>query len=218
MDIDPVTMVSPSRSLSVENPPSPEPVDRRLTIRIPVLPRDKLPEGAPAVLAQSGSGVLPRVVLFVRDSFTTAMSRFGIWREYHHRPSYDPEGLLSLDDLSRRPPLPSTEKPGPDGLMPEADSKSEDNPFAPHPNRTVAQVMAWVNNGNNSKSAEEVNDFIHNVILDPEFRREELTDFDCRTENRHLNAAADAAAKDPSSQSESFFGPAFRTAAVSTLR
>lgn len=198
--------------------PEPDPLaafpqDRRLVIRIPATLRDTLPEPAPAVIPASQavdpSGVVPRVRLFVRDTFNTAMTKFGIWREYHHRPSYDPENGIALEDLAREPPLPQSDTPEP----PTDPILSKEHPsYAPHPNLTTAMTMGWVNNGFNDKSAEQVNNLVHNVILHPDFHVADLRGFDCRTENRRLNKAAEEAAKLPSSQTP--FGPAFRSADI----
>ena len=44
--------------------------------------------------------MLPHVILHVFDSFRTSFNKFGIARYYCHRPSYDPNAFLTLDQLS----------------------------------------------------------------------------------------------------------------------
>src|ERR1700733_13517507 len=43
--------------------------------------------------------VAKRMLLHVRDTFRTAVNQFGVLREYLHRPSYDPDASVKLEDL-----------------------------------------------------------------------------------------------------------------------
>ena len=102
--------------------PSPEPVNLQphstvvdmhpsRSCRLPRRYRDELPEPMPAAAPPHpvDQPSLPRrVVLHVFNSFRTAFNIFGIARDYHHRPSYDPDSFLSVSDLSDLPNLPSS--------------------------------------------------------------------------------------------------------------
>ncbi|KAF8452317.1 hypothetical protein L210DRAFT_789185, partial [Boletus edulis BED1] len=77
---------------------------RRLPVRFrDLLPEPSLPSQANAEARPSESGPtsrLPRVILHVFDSFRTTLNKFGVARDYHHRPSYDPDAFVTIDQLS----------------------------------------------------------------------------------------------------------------------
>ena len=63
---------------------------------------DPLPEPpCPAVQLENTGAPCLRINLIVRDTFKTITNNFGIWREYLHRPSYDPDSFTSITDLAR---------------------------------------------------------------------------------------------------------------------
>ncbi|KAG2090392.1 uncharacterized protein F5147DRAFT_658188 [Suillus discolor] len=70
------------------------------THRLPLRFRDELPVPPPAIPAPASTNVVHRVVLYVFDSFRTSLNQFGIGWEYHHRPSYDPDAFVSVEQLS----------------------------------------------------------------------------------------------------------------------
>ena len=127
-----------------------------------------------------------------------AANSFGIWRDYPRRPTIDPEGSLSLEELSNRGPT-SLSATGddhpPDSELPselsEPDTLSEaDRPFFwPFPNPTIWRVMSWLNNGSTAKSEAEVTVFVPKVILSPDFSKDHLIGFDAHQENQHLDKA-----------------------------
>ena len=96
--------------------PSPPPIPEltqagrpKRSYRIPARYEDVQPEGpVPALrslpLVPPGSYALPHITLHVRDTMRTSSNRFGLFREYPHRPSYDPDSAVSIDDLSNYPP------------------------------------------------------------------------------------------------------------------
>ncbi|KAF9470994.1 hypothetical protein BDN70DRAFT_820597 [Pholiota conissans] len=51
--------------------------------------------------------------------------------------------------------------------------------------------MQWLNNGNTSKSEAQMNEFVHKVMLSPDFKQEHLTGFDAHRENLRLDNALD---------------------------
>ena len=75
--------------------------------RLPACYRDVLPEPAPIVLTNDTDASdpaptrsLPRICLIVRDTIQTVANLFGLWRQYPHRPSYDPDHLIPLSSLA----------------------------------------------------------------------------------------------------------------------
>ncbi|KAF8120740.1 hypothetical protein EV363DRAFT_1104630, partial [Boletus edulis] len=80
---------------------------RRLPTRFrDLLPEPSLPSQANGEIQPSESGPststsrLPRVILHVFDSFRTSLNKFGVARDYRHRPSYDPDAFVTIDQLS----------------------------------------------------------------------------------------------------------------------
>jgi hypothetical protein len=47
---------------------------------------------------------LPRIILHVFDSFHTSFNKFGVARDCRHRPSYDPDAFVTIDQLSNVEP------------------------------------------------------------------------------------------------------------------
>lgn len=103
----------------------------------------------------------------------TGLNRFGLLREYHHRPSYDPDTHVQTSDLADYPtaiPLPS-QRP----IIPP--------PPWPFGNMSKYLLMNWVHTGSERKSEGEVTRLVSEVIQHPEFRQEDLTGFSTRQEN-----------------------------------
>jgi hypothetical protein len=157
--------------------------------RIPARYEDIQPEG-PARLppAQSlppmapGSSALPRVILHVRDFMRTSQNRFGLFREYHHRPSYDPDHSLSDDELSNHHPA----QPPQTSLVPRAESHPPPWPFQ---NMSIYLLMEWMVTGGNQKSIGEVDRLAKDVLNSKDFRLKDIADFSARKENKRLDLA-----------------------------
>jgi hypothetical protein len=84
--------------------------------------------------------ILPRINLIVRDTFKTIQNSFGIWREYWHRPSYDPDAFVSVADLAQ--PHPSSHTVESPNLLPDRGYR----------NKSVSLLMNWQNDGDTTKS------------------------------------------------------------------
>ncbi|KAF7370032.1 hypothetical protein MSAN_00633200 [Mycena sanguinolenta] len=156
------------------------------TIRLPTRFRDTPPEPLPPVdlapLPEAPTSRLPRVVLIVRDTFTSFKNSFGLWREYPHRPTYDPDSLITLEHLSnrfRQPAVPNT-PPQPR------------EPVASTTNRSASHLLSWQNNGNTRKTAGELNTLVHDILRHPEFDIDELENFDATRANRQMDIEAQA--------------------------
>ena len=131
-----------------------------------------------------------RVFLHVFDSFCTQFNRFGIAREYRHRPTQDPEHFVSPDDLAN---MRSFQLP----CHPPTTHASQ--PPWPWPNMTIWHLMTWVFTGSQQKSLSEVNKLVRGVLQAPNFNIQELrNNFDACTETRCLdNAQPPEHADDP---------------------
>ncbi|KAJ7163736.1 hypothetical protein C8R46DRAFT_1221491 [Mycena filopes] len=149
----------PPRHRSSHNlPPAPMPIE-------PVLPEP--PAGR------------RRVILHVADTMRSLCNRFGVFREYRHRPTYDPDALLRQEDLANIPApvdpelLPDTPAPAP-------------APTAPWPfrNMSIYRLMHWANSGSNSKSELEVTRLVTEVLAAEDFVAGDLAGFNAHRENK----------------------------------
>ncbi|KAL1658479.1 hypothetical protein GGF50DRAFT_67162 [Schizophyllum commune] len=142
--------------------------------RIPPPTRDPLPET---------SRTLPRVHTLVRDSLTSAVNAFGLFRQYWHRPSYDPDSFLKVADLASRPAVHAD----------EGEDVEDDHVLYPPPwpfeNITVYRLMSWLNNGKTMKSEEEVDALVKDVMEAPDFDISHLKGFSASRENARLTRA-----------------------------
>ncbi|KAJ3905176.1 hypothetical protein F5879DRAFT_900027 [Lentinula edodes] len=161
--------------------------------RLPARYHDILPRGTPAVVTSQiedqerveqqnsiPTTNLPRVILIVRDCLKTQLNRFGLWREYPDRPSYDPDGEVGIQDLSN---LPCHDEQDDD----EASKDSQDLEDSPL-NPTQTLLMGWQNNGNSTKSNIEM-DGLARIIQRPEFRVDELRGYNAQTANEKITKA-----------------------------
>jgi Plavaka transposase len=165
----------------------------RRSYRIPARYEDVPPEAPVAVplppsLPQCapGSLALPRVILHVRDSMRTCSNRFGILREYSHRPSYDPDAIISEKDLANYHPPPAV--PNADDQLAIQPSRVPPWPFQ---NMTVYLLMEWMITGSSRKSVGEVDRLASDVLGSTQFNLADLAGFSARQENKHLDDSDD---------------------------
>ncbi len=171
--------------------------------RLPKRFQDILPEPlVPALAATEEMLVLPslqedspqRTAQIEWDHLQTPPNQFGLWRDYAHRPSFDPDGLLTLNELSNNPlelGLSSHELHGLDlseANHPHTGSDLNDPsstwPFA---NKSTQLLMAWLNNGKTSKSEAEADSLVQTCLLSPKFQVGDLTKFSAHRENQKLD-------------------------------
>jgi hypothetical protein len=172
--------------------------------RLPRRFTDNLPEAlAPAPThyeSQPEAGVAGparRVLLIVRDRLVTAANSFGVWRDYPRRPTIDPDGSLSLEELSNSHRIPSKLSESSPADLPPTCSPDHDSkrPFYwPSQNATIWRVMAWLNNGKTNKSEAEATAFVETVIHASDFNKDELIGFNAHRENQRLDKALSRAA------------------------
>ncbi|KAJ3972040.1 hypothetical protein EV361DRAFT_949176 [Lentinula raphanica] len=158
--------------------------------RLPARYRDFLPEGTSAIVNPAPSDEedspepevpLPRIrrlTLTLRERLKTCINSFQLWREYPHKPSYDPDGEVGIEDLSNLP----TQR------IPDDDESSSDSESASPLNPTQTLLTAWQNNGNATKSHGEMNKLAH-LIQRPDFQVSELQGYSAQAANAKLTKA-----------------------------
>lgn len=177
-------------------------IQRRLQrhSRIPAPFEDIQPEGCPPLQPPTllpsmapGSSALPRVILHVRDSIRTGQNRFGILREYPHRPSYDPDGAVGESELSDS----SAIRTAGNSIEIDDNHSSEQTGSQPPPwpfkNLSTYLLMEWMITGSNHKSIGEMDCLVNNVLCSNNFKLDDVSGFSARQETARLDSAeADA--------------------------
>jgi hypothetical protein len=136
--------------------------------------------------------VARRVILHVRDSFRTAANQFGILREYLHRPSYDPDASVQPEDLANFTTTPSLTSHN----SPIGQPTHRFMPPWPFDNMSQFLLMNWQINGSSQKSELELDRLAKEVIGHPEFKPEDLADFNAHREHKRLDSARGTADAD----------------------
>lgn len=122
--------------------------------------------------------LLPRLRLIVRNRLRTAVNSFGLLREYLYRPSYDPDSFVPEKDLHQVR-----------GTDSDHMSMPPPSPIPVHRNESVEMLMNWKDSGTSTKSDAEVNRLVKDVLLDPNFKLEDLRGFNVARENQQSDAA-----------------------------
>jgi hypothetical protein len=112
----------------------------------------------------------------------TGQNRFGLFREYHHRPSYDPDRSIPEDELSNCYPA----QPAQMNPAPRAESHPPPWPFQ---NMSIYLLMEWMVTGGNQKSIGEMDRLAKDVLNSKDFRLKDIADFSARSENKRLDLA-----------------------------
>ncbi|KAF7292226.1 hypothetical protein MIND_01250000 [Mycena indigotica] len=165
------------------------------TIRLPGHYREELPTNlAPAdnlpatALRQPEPVPQRRVHLIVRDTFRTAVNKFGLWRSYLHRPTYDPDTLLGLDDLCNYF-APANEAGG----FPHQPANLPVPPINRLNTSASLLLLDWQNNGHTTKSSAQLDSLVSEVLLHPEFNTADLRGFKAVQAEREVEKAAEEA-------------------------
>ncbi|KIM52075.1 hypothetical protein SCLCIDRAFT_32939 [Scleroderma citrinum Foug A] len=162
------------------------------TRRLPARFRDVLPEPPLPITSEDAtpaepddsvpqSMALPRVILHVFDTIHTSFNCFGIARHYRHRPSYDPDAFMAIDQLLNSHngeasiPIPST----PFTL-----------PSLPWPwkNMSIWSIMTWMMSRSRQKSEAEVTR-LGNILQADHFDPHDLQGFNVHTEMKHFDSS-----------------------------
>ena len=156
---------------------------------------DDVPPDPPASIEPPSPipNVVRRVILHVRDSFRTGVNRFGILREYLHRPSYDPDASVKAEDLANFTTTASSlTLPGSPIVPPTQQFK----PPWPFDNMSKFLLMNWHINGSSQKTERELDRLAKEVIGHPDFNPDDLADFNARREHKRLDSARETPVAD----------------------
>ena len=115
----------------------------------------------------------------------TAANKFGLLREYHHRPSYDPDEHVIPEDLAN---FKTADESLPAEIEAQPHLKHHLPPW-PFENMSKFLLMNWANSGSNLKTEAEVTRLGQEVLLSPNFRAEELGTFNAHQENKQMDKA-----------------------------
>ncbi len=99
---------------------------------------------------------------------------FGLWREYLHCPSFDPDSFVPSDDLA-----PAGEAQTDYNIQETSSAGCKPSPSM---NPIVNLLLDWQNTGSELKSNSEVNKLV-DVLRNPDFLIEELVGFDAAHKN-----------------------------------
>jgi hypothetical protein len=179
----PVTQALESESAPIESSEPQSSKRPRRQCRLPARYRDVLPEPAPVVLTNGTdtsdpppTHSLPRIRLIVRDTIQTVANIFGLWRQYPHRPSYDPDHSIPLSSLASVD-LSDIQLDGDPNL-------SHTHKSPPESNFSIDILLDWQNSGSSTKSHSEVDRLVE-VLRHPGFSINDLPkNFNAARENR----------------------------------
>ncbi|KAJ7865845.1 hypothetical protein B0H13DRAFT_2352788 [Mycena leptocephala] len=120
------------------------------------------------------------------------MTKFGLWRSYKHRPTYDPDSLITTEDLSNQ--FPPSDSNG-DALQ----APEKPVPHSSNISSSESLLMGWKNNGHTTKTAGQLNSLVHDVLRDPNFNVEDLKGFNAERAQKMVEKDADPRAFPPGS-------------------
>jgi hypothetical protein len=172
----------PSFPLPLSTPPLPSSPPPQFTqagrpkrnYRLPARYEDVNPEPLrPLEEDEQPTAVLPCLRLIVRNRLPvrTATNSFGLLREYLYRLSFDPDSFVPEEDIYR------------------VGGTDLGSPTLVHRNESVEMLMNWKDSGTSTKSDAEVNRLVNDVLLDPNFKLEDLQGFNVARENQRSDAA-----------------------------
>lgn len=129
------------------------------------------------------------------EQHRTDTDTFDLFREYPHSfPTYDPEHSAYFDALCDSSTFQHVDgdadykRPWYAGFGQSLEAVHH-NYFAPFLNATVFRLMTWFYNSSNSKSLQDLNRLVNDVILAEDFCQEDLLDFNASREASRLEKA-----------------------------
>ena len=185
MDQD-IELSPPSFPLPLSTPPPPSSFSHpppqftlagrpKRNYRLPARYQDVNPEPLRPLEEEDEQPALPPLRLIVPNRLRTATNSFGLLREYLYRPSFDPDSFVPEVDLHR------VRGTDPVFVLPPS-------PSPVHRNESVEMLMNWKDSGTSTKSDAEVNRLVNDVLLDPDFKLEDLQGFNVARENQRGDA------------------------------
>ena len=119
----------------------------------------------------------------MQNRFQTNINAFGLWKDYHYRPSQDPDAFISPEDLYRANTSNTADSTAVPGLRDTVVSSP-----SPYKTNSIKLVIDWQNTGSSTKSNKEINRLVHDVLRHPDFWLGELKHFNAACKNRKANA------------------------------
>jgi Plavaka transposase len=173
----PLPSSTPPPSSFSQSPPQFTPAGRsKRNYRLPARYEDVNPEPLRPLEEEDKQSALPPLRLIIHNRLRTATNSFGLLREYPYRPSFDPDSFVPEVDLHR---VGGTD---PVFILPPS-------PSPVHRNESVEMLMNWKDSGTSTKSDAEVNRLVNDILLDPNFKLEDLQGFSVARENQRSDAA-----------------------------
>ncbi|KAG6818235.1 hypothetical protein H0H93_006631, partial [Arthromyces matolae] len=128
---------------------------------------------------------------YIWNPFKTLRNAFGLYREYPSEPSHNPDddvSLANLVDFDQSSNMPGSNAPSSFELPIHPSTTPSPSIFR---NSSIGGIMSWMWSGSMLKSLGEVDRLI-NFLQSDEFHKEEIMDFDIRTETTRLDEALEA--------------------------
>ena len=127
--------------------------------------------------------------MYIFDSLQTSFNKFSIVCNYCHRPSYDPDVFLTLNQLSNI----TCEPAGGSSRTVALDIPSLP-PALPWPwmNMSLWRLMTWMMTGSTQKSGAEVTCLVHEVIRSLDFDHDHFVKFNAHTQMKQFDKSENA--------------------------
>ena len=121
------------------------------------------------------------------------MNSFGLYRVYSQAPTIDPEEKNDLYDVCDAPGISLPQSPARQSVL----SYIHENYFAPFISTTHYCLLSWFYNGNETKSAKDLDDLVQKVLLADDFDREDFcTARELKWLDEHMNRPSHLSAED----------------------
>ena len=163
--------------------------------QLPARYREQLPEPPPPLPPPEPRLTLPRVILHIYDKVQSNFNKFGVARLYRYCPSYDPDSLLTADQLSNivNHPTRASDASG-DHSNPERPSLPTrfalKLPPWPWKNMSVWRLMSWGMSRSHEKSHSKLTHLVNNILKVDDFCINNLPDnFNASREYQKLDHA-----------------------------
>ncbi|TEB34882.1 hypothetical protein FA13DRAFT_1707097 [Coprinellus micaceus] len=119
---------------------------------------------------------LPRVILYVRDRLTTAKSSISLWREYLHRPTFDPDPFVAPADLAKS----ASAHTALCGKVAEAQKEASQL----EENFSWSSLLEWQATGRELKSDGELDRLVNPLPYTPQVKLPDLVGFSAQKAGR----------------------------------
>ena len=117
----------------------------------------------------------------------TNPNSFGVYRVYEGAlPTYDPDFNFSINQVADGPNFATTSQSNNlEGLLPFSNSNVA-NSKQHFDNQSIFRLMSWHYNASNTKSFDDLNALVHNVLLADDFKTEDLIGFNAAKEAKKI--------------------------------